>query len=82
MNNFKHCFSSLLTSPFQGSIADREHRKWTEKAIPMAHNPYTKESIEKRLKNAGVGSALVEDPHLAIAWIIDHVVAILVGAIQ
>ena len=35
---------------FLGTIADREHRKWTEKAIPLQNNPYTKESIEKRLQ--------------------------------
>ena len=33
-----------------GTIADREHRKWTEKAISLQNNPYTKESIEKRLQ--------------------------------
>ena len=33
-----------------GTIADREHRKWTEKAIPFQNNPYTKESIERRLQ--------------------------------
>lgn len=37
-------------SLFLGTIADREHRKWTEKAIPLQNNPYTKESIEKRLQ--------------------------------
>ena len=34
---------------FPGSIADREHRKWTEQAVPLQNNPYSKESIERRL---------------------------------
>ena len=25
-----------------GSLAEREHRKWTEKAIVMANNPYSR----------------------------------------
>ena len=32
-----------------GTIADREHRKWTEKAVALRNNPYSKESLEKRL---------------------------------
>ena len=32
-----------------GSFADRERRKWTEKAIAMQNNPYSKENIERRL---------------------------------
>ena len=43
--NYINYISFLL-----GTIADREHRKWTEKAIPLQNNPYTKESIEKRLQ--------------------------------
>ncbi len=35
-----------------GTIADREHRKWTEHAIQMRHNPYSKEMLEKRLSQA------------------------------
>ena len=39
-----------------GTIADREHRKWIEKAVPLSHNPYSKESLEKRLSRASVDS--------------------------
>ena len=31
-----------------GSIADREHRKWVEKAVPLSNNPYSKENITRR----------------------------------
>ena len=38
--------------PFlKGSFAEREHRKWIENAIELRNNPYSKESIEKRLSN-------------------------------
>ena len=49
-----------------GSIADREHRKWTEKAIPLQNNPYTKESIEKRLQriSGDVNSGRSQKPAL------------------
>lgn len=33
-----------------GTIADREHRKWTENAIPLQNNPYSRENIERRLR--------------------------------
>jgi hypothetical protein len=42
---------------FIGTIADREHRKWTEKAIPLTNNPYSRENIERRLsKNSVISS--------------------------
>ena len=28
-----------------GSLADREHRKWLENAVPMPNNPYTTENV-------------------------------------
>merc|ERR1711892_538279 len=31
--------------PTPGSLADREHRKWLENAVPMPNNPYTTENI-------------------------------------
>ena len=34
--------------PFIGSLADREHRKWEEKAISLSNNPYCKENIARR----------------------------------
>ena len=43
-------------NPNSGTIADREHRKWIEKAVPLSHNPYSKESLEKRLSRASVDS--------------------------
>ena len=39
-----------------GTIADREHRKWIEKAVPLQNNPYSKESLEKRLSRTSVDS--------------------------
>ena len=47
------CFYYFLFVNISGTIADREHRKWTEKAIPLQNNPYTKESIERRLQRIG-----------------------------
>ncbi len=38
---------------FKGTIADREHRKWTEQAILLQNNPYTRESIERRRLSRG-----------------------------
>ena len=35
----------LVTS---GSLADREHRKWSQPDVVMAHNPYTQENAVKR----------------------------------
>lgn len=37
-----------------GTIADREHRKWIEEAVPLQNNPYSKESIEKRLSKNSI----------------------------
>ena len=47
---------SKLNITYSGTIADREHRKWIEKAVPLSHNPYSKESLEKRLSRASVDS--------------------------
>nr|XP_050854687.1 uncharacterized protein LOC127065842 isoform X1 [Vespula vulgaris] len=38
----------LATPPRPGTIAEREHRKW-ENAPPIENNPYSKQSIQKRL---------------------------------
>ena len=46
--SFAH-FLMYVTILILGTIADREHRKWTEQAIALQNNPYSKESIEKRL---------------------------------
>ena len=35
----------LVTS---GSLADREHRKWSQPDVVMAHNPYTQENAVRR----------------------------------
>ena len=32
-----------------GSFADREHRKWEEKAVQLPNNPYSTENIVRRL---------------------------------
>ena len=31
-----------------GSIAEREHRKWSESAVAMPNNPYTQEKAWER----------------------------------
>lgn len=31
-----------------GSLADREHRKWSQSAVVMSNNPYTSENIMLR----------------------------------
>ena len=31
-----------------GSIAEREHRKWSESAVAMPNNPYTQEKVWER----------------------------------
>eukprot|EP00095_Tigriopus_kingsejongensis_P000922 maker-scaffold186_size273091-snap-gene-1.42 protein:Tk00922 transcript:maker-scaffold186_size273091-snap-gene-1.42-mRNA-1 annotation:"hypothetical protein L798_13875" len=41
-----------------GTIADREHRKWTENAISLQNNPYSKENIERRLSSRGSRDSL------------------------
>ena len=45
------CSSSFLGNPLAVSdtFAEREHRKWTENAIPLHNNPYSRENIERRL---------------------------------
>ena len=35
-----------VTPGTPGSVADRERRKWVENAVPLSHNPYSKENIE------------------------------------
>ena len=40
--------ASLDPAPAPGSVADREHRKWEEKAVPLSHNPYSSENIGRR----------------------------------
>lgn len=47
-------FDRPRTKP--GTIADREHRKWIEKAVPLTNNPYSKESLEKRLSKTSMDS--------------------------
>jgi hypothetical protein len=42
-------FSTFFFFSRSGTIADREHRKWTEQAIALQNNPYSRESIERRL---------------------------------
>ena len=37
--------TEMVTS---GSLADREHRKWSQPDVVMAHNPYTHENAAKR----------------------------------
>ena len=53
---YKTWTESKLNITYSGTIADREHRKWIEKAVPLSHNPYSKESLEKRLSRASVDS--------------------------
>jgi hypothetical protein len=53
LNDFSD-FDRPATKP--GTIADREHRKWIEKAVPLQNNPYSKESLEKRLSRTSVDS--------------------------
>merc|ERR1719391_1833299 len=36
-------------APAPGSIAEREHRKWEEKAIKLENNPYSSEAVKRRL---------------------------------
>ena len=31
-----------------GSLAEREHRKWSESVVKMVHNPYTEEQVRIR----------------------------------
>ena len=43
--NILTCFNHSIS----GSQADREHRKWEEKAVSMTNNPYSMENIVKRM---------------------------------
>ncbi|KAG7203311.1 hypothetical protein KM043_010400 [Ampulex compressa] len=40
--------TQLATPPRPGTIAEREHKKW-ENAAPIENNPYSEQSIQKRL---------------------------------
>ena len=44
----ENVFHPINVSLLSGSVADREHRKWVEKAVPLSNNPYTMEYITKR----------------------------------
>ena len=35
-------------SPAPGSLADREHKKWSQSAVVMENNPYTSENVMLR----------------------------------
>ena len=43
----------LTSAP--GSVADRERRKWVEKAVCLSNNPYSKENIVRRKSSSSGG---------------------------
>ena len=43
------------TMQSQGSVGDRERRKWVEKAVPLSNNPYSKENIVRRKSSSSGG---------------------------
>ena len=45
----------LEVSPAPGSVADRERRKWVEKAVCLSNNPYSKENIVRRKSSTNGG---------------------------
>ena len=53
---------SLEAAPQPGSLADREHRKWAEAGVELRHNPYTRESIARRLVSRS--SSFLDSPHI------------------
>lgn len=48
MSNEKLLISVYTMCCFEGTIADREHRKW-QTAVPLENNPYSEENLQKRL---------------------------------
>ena len=42
--------------PAPGSVADRERRKWVEKAVSLSNNPYSKENIVRRKSSSSGGN--------------------------
>lgn len=46
-----------------GTIAYREHKKWTENAVPLANNPYSKENIERRLSKSAKSDNSEQSPY-------------------
>ena len=52
----------LEAAPQPGSLADREHRKWAEAGVELRHNPYTRESIARRLVTRS--SSFLDSPHI------------------
>ena len=52
----------LEAAPQPGSLADREHRKWAEAGVELRHNPYTRESIARRLVSRS--SSFLDSPHI------------------
>ena len=51
-------------APPPGSIAEREHRKWEEKAIKLENNPYSSEAVKRRLSLSR--SASFSTPNLSL----------------
>ena len=51
-------------APAPGSIAEREHRKWEEKAIKLENNPYSSEAVKRRLSLSR--SASFSTPNLSL----------------
>ena len=47
------------SAPMAGSLADKEHRKWTENAVTMINNPYTRDNIERRQRTGGLSSRIM-----------------------
>ena len=62
-----------------GTIADREHRKWIEKAVPLQNNPYSKESLEKRLSRTSVDSGTSTLQSRWVHFLMSFVCSLLLG---
>ena len=47
-STFNPLIKDIFYEDYKGSIAEREHRKWSESAVAMPNNPYTQEKLWER----------------------------------
>ena len=70
---YKTCFVSLLFRHqdrgglkliLSGSLAEREHHKWSHSAVLMPNNPYTKENAMMRKYSKNLGKFMANPGYL------------------
>ena len=61
MRGSKHSNFQFVSCVILGSIAEREHKKWSQSVVHMRNNPYTAENVmlRKFSRNLGVSTEYI-----------------------